>query len=82
MQFESFTAFLAMGKYGFYVWLSFGVSAALILALIVISLNQHKQVLKNIAIRQQREDKLRQLRQQQRKNSLNSTQEVSHESTS
>ncbi|KJY92843.1 heme exporter CcmD [Pseudoalteromonas piscicida] len=31
MQFESFSEFLAMGGYGFYVWLSFG-SCALILA--------------------------------------------------
>lgn len=62
MQFESFGAFLAMGGYGFYVWLSFGVSAALILALIISSLANHKNIIKNIAVRQQREEKLRQVR--------------------
>lgn len=36
MQFESFSEFLAMGGYGFYVWLSFG-SCALILAGILVS---------------------------------------------
>ena len=64
MQFDSFSAFLAMGGYGFYVWLSFGVSSALILALIVNSTQGHKQIIKNIALRQQREAKLRQVRKQ------------------
>lgn len=64
MQFESLSDFLAMGGYGFYVWLSFGVSAALIMALIFSSITGHTQVIKNIAIRQQRDNKLRQLRKQ------------------
>ncbi len=64
MQFDSFSAFLDMGGYGFYVWLSFGVSAVLILVLIVSSMIGHQQVINNIAIRQQREDKLRQVRKQ------------------
>ncbi len=64
MQFESFSAFLDMGGYGFYVWLSFGVSTALILVLVFSSILGHKQVINNIALRQQREDKLRQLRKQ------------------
>ena len=69
MQFDSFNAFLSMGGYGFYVWLSFGVSAALILALVFNSIINHKQVIKNIASRQQREDKLRQVRKQKKQNS-------------
>ena len=64
MQFDSFSDFIAMGGYGFYVWLSFGVSSALILALIVNSTQGHKQIIKNIALRQQREAKLRQVRKQ------------------
>jgi len=74
MQFDSFSAFLDMGGYGFYVWLSFGVSTALILALIVSSIVGHRQVIKNIAIRLEREDKLRQLRKQ--RNDTNATKEV------
>lgn len=64
MQFENFSAFLNMGGYGFYVWLSFGVSTALIVALIISSIAGHKKVIKDIAIRQQREEKLRQARKQ------------------
>jgi len=76
MQFESFSAFLNMGGYGFYVWLSFGISTVLILALIISSLMGHKQVIKNIAMRQQREDKLRQLRKQRNHTKTNATKEV------
>lgn len=76
MQFDSFSAFLDMGGYGFYVWLSFGVSAALILVLIFSSILGHKRVIKNIALRQQREDKLRQVRKNRKNNSINSAQEV------
>ena len=73
MQFESFSAFLHMGGYGFYVWLSFGISTALLLALIFNSLQGHKQVIKNIAIRQQRDNKLRQLRKQRNETKTNKT---------
>jgi len=76
MQFESFSAFLDMGGYGFYVWLSFGVSTALIFALIISSVRGHKQVIKNIAIRQQRDDKLRQLRKQRNDTKTNTDKEV------
>lgn len=76
MQFNSFSDFLAMGGYGFYVWLSFGISAALILALIFSSILSHKQVLKNIASQQLRENKLRQLRKQRNNNNHNTIKEV------
>ena len=67
MQFDSFSAFIDMGGYGFYVWLSYGVTTALLLILILTSVTGHKQVIKNIAQRKQREDKLRQVRKQQKK---------------
>jgi heme exporter protein D len=75
MQFDSFSAFIDMGGYGFYVWLSYGVTTALLLILILTSVTGHKQVIKNIAQRKQREDKLRQVRKQQKKQdkSLKST---------
>lgn len=79
MQFDSFSAFINMGGYGFYVWLSFGVSAVLIFALLINSLMGHKQVINKLAIRQQRENKLRQLRKQRndtKTNSTNTTNEV------
>lgn len=33
MQFDSFSEFLAMGGYGFYVWLAFGVSLFCLVAI-------------------------------------------------
>jgi heme exporter protein D len=66
MQFDSFSAFIDMGGYGFYVWLSYGVATALLLILIFSSITGHKQVIKSIAQRKQREDKLRQVRKQQK----------------
>ena len=67
MQFDSFSAFINMGGYGFYVWLSYGVATVLLLILILSSVTGHKQVIKNIAQRKQREDKLRQVRKQLQK---------------
>jgi heme exporter protein D len=67
MQFDSFSAFIDMGGYGFYVWLSYGVAVILLLMLIISSITGHKHVIKNIAQRKQREDKLRQVRKQRQK---------------
>jgi len=60
MQFDSFSAFLAMGGYGFYVWLSYGVTALLLVILLINSKSQNKAVIKHIIARQKRENKLRQ----------------------
>lgn len=67
MQFDSFSAFIDMGGYGFYVWLSYGVATALLFILILTSVFNHKRTIKNIAQRKQREDKLRQVRSQRNK---------------
>ncbi|WDE05809.1 heme exporter protein CcmD [Thalassomonas viridans] len=64
MQFDSFSDFLHMGGYGFYVWLSYGVGFVLLLLLFLISKAQHNSVKKQIAKRQQRENKLRQAAEQ------------------
>ncbi len=64
MMFDSFSAFIDMGGYGFYVWLSYGVAAALLIVLTITSVTSHKRVIKNIAQRKLREDKLRQVRKQ------------------
>ena len=86
MQFDSFSAFIDMGGYGFYVWLSYGVATALLLLLIISSVSGHKQVIKDIALRQKREQALRQAREL-RKQSIQPKQEddsneVPNESTS
>jgi len=65
MQFDNFSDFIHMGGYAFYVWLSFGVSAALLIYLVVSSARQHKLLIKQIAQRQKREKKLREAAQKQ-----------------
>lgn len=62
MQFSSFSDFINMGGYGFYVWLSFGSAALLLILLMISSKTDHQKVIKQIAQRQSREDKLRQAR--------------------
>jgi len=65
MQFDSFSAFLAMGGYGFYVWLSYGISALLLIILVIASNKQNKAVIDRILARQKREIKLRNAASQQ-----------------
>ncbi len=52
-----------MGGYGFYVWLSYGLSLLVIGVLIVQSLAGKSAVLKSIKREQQRETRLQQLKQ-------------------
>lgn len=80
MQFSSFSDFINMGGYGFYVWLSFG-SAALILSLLLISSKAgHLQIMKQIAKRKQREDKLKEARDRRKQQSeLESSQETAQQ---
>lgn len=44
-QFESISAFLAMGGYGFYVWLSYGVTILAMGVLIWLSRREQKAIL-------------------------------------
>lgn len=62
MQFNSFSDFIDMGGYGFYVWLSFGAAALILTLLLISSKAGHQQIINQIAKRKQREDKLRQAR--------------------
>ncbi len=66
MQFNSFSDFIDMGGYGFYVWLSFGAAALILTLLLVSSKAGHQQIINQIAKRKQREDKLRQAREQRK----------------
>ncbi len=65
--FASFGDFIAMGGYGFFVWLSFGGSVAVLLALYVYSKLQYRQFIRDQAKAQAREARVRQ--QQQREQS-------------
>ena len=63
MFFESWSELLDMGGYGFYVWLSYGLSLLAIVVLIVQSLADKSAVLKSIKREQQREARLQQMKQ-------------------
>lgn len=65
--FASFGDFVAMGGYGFFVWLSFGGSIAALLALYVYSKLQYRHFIREQAKAQAREARVRQ--QQQREQS-------------
>lgn len=44
MYFDSFADFIEMGRHGFYVWTAYGVSAALVVANLVVMLRRHRRV--------------------------------------
>jgi heme exporter protein D len=75
MQFSSVADFIAMGGYGFYVWLSYGVSALLLTILLLSSLAKDKKVKLNILARQKREQKLRQVAANQKQHEQQEQQE-------
>ena len=54
MQFNSWAEFWAMGGYGFYVWLSFGIAALVMTGIICQSWLAHKQLIRHIAAEQKR----------------------------
>jgi heme exporter protein D len=85
MQFDSISAFFAMGGYGFYVWLSYGVSALMIALLIFMSCQSHKKTKQQIAQRFRREIKLKEAAKQQAQQHAQSSvvlSEENHEPTS
>ena len=60
MFFQTWNDFFNMGGYGFYVWLSYGISLVAIVALIVQIVKQHKTVLQSVLREAQREVRLQQ----------------------
>ena len=63
MFFESWSEFINMGGYGFYVWLSYAISFVALLILGVQSVWARKQVLREVWQQQQRETRLQQAKQ-------------------
>ncbi len=57
MFFQSFNDFIQMGGYGFYVWLAYGISFFVILALIIQSAAGKNALFKDIKRQQQREQR-------------------------
>lgn len=66
MQFDSFSDFLAMGGYGFYVWLSFGTCALILLGILFGSLNDTKRILTSVQQQADREQRIKQAKQEQK----------------
>ncbi len=66
MQFNSFSDFLAMGGYGFYVWLSIGVCFASMLLLVVVSKMEKRHLLKVIRKEAARKERMRNAKQAKR----------------
>lgn len=59
MFFQSWNDFFYMGGYGFYVWLSYGISLVVILGLVVQSVNAKKQLFKKLAYEKQRQQRIK-----------------------
>ena len=60
MFFQSWSDFINMGGYGFYVWLSYGISLVAMIILAIQSVKWRKTVLKEVLREQQREARLNQ----------------------
>jgi len=58
MAFNSLADFFAMGGYGFYVWLAYGISFLGLLALIINTLAKRKKILKAVNQRIAREERI------------------------
>ncbi len=65
MQFDSFSDFIAMGGYGFYVWLSFGTCALILLSILFSSLRDKKQILTSVEQQIARETRIKNSKQEQ-----------------
>jgi len=60
MQFDSLAAFIDMGGYSFYVWLSYGVTLLVLASLYINSKVSHNNTKQLIMKRLQRDEKLKQ----------------------
>ncbi len=65
MQFDSFSDFIAMGGYGFYVWLSFGTCALILLGILVNSLRDTKRIMASVEQQIIREARVKKAKQEQ-----------------
>ncbi len=58
MEFTSISEFFAMGGYGFYVWLAYGISFLSLIVLIVNTVNKRRTILQSVKQRIQREQRI------------------------
>ncbi|WP_046003890.1 heme exporter protein CcmD [Pseudoalteromonas rubra] len=64
MQFESLSDFFHMGGYAFYVWLSFGSCAFILLGLVWASLNDAKRIKREVDAQMKREARIKQAQEE------------------
>lgn len=65
MQFDSFSEFLNMGGYAFYVWLAYGVTFGSLIVLVISSVRQKKSILRQVEATIRREERLKSHNQSQ-----------------
>lgn len=65
MQFDSFADFISMGGYGFYVWLSFGTCALILLGILFSSLRDTRKILASVEQQIAREARIKKAKQEQ-----------------
>ena len=63
MHFASFSDFLAMGGYAFYVWLSFGLTLVCLVGIIISTRMKTRSLLGELRSKQAREDRRKAARQ-------------------
>ncbi|GBL04203.1 heme exporter protein CcmD [Glaciecola sp. KUL10] len=66
-QFDSFSAFLNMGGYGFFVWLAFGITALSMLLITAHSLFVKQQIRKTVAQEQARAIRILEAREKRKR---------------
>ncbi|GEA13443.1 heme exporter protein D [Alteromonas sp. KUL49] len=59
MQFDSFSEFLHMGGYAFYVWLAYGVTFVALVGIVTQSVLEHRNLLKSIVKEQARQERIK-----------------------
>ncbi|WP_372881303.1 heme exporter protein CcmD [Psychromonas sp.] len=58
MAFNSWADFIAMGGYGFYVWLAYGISFLSLIILIFNTLTKRKKIFRAVIQRIKREERI------------------------
>lgn len=59
MAFNSINDFLAMGGYGFYVWLSYGLTFLALFSIVISSIMKKNKIFKNVEKRLLREQRIK-----------------------
>ena len=64
MHFDSFSAFLELGGYGFFVWLSYGVSLLVVVAFIIYIKLDKRQLITDVLAQAARKARIQQAKEQ------------------